>query len=93
MKAVDAVVGALATHRLTRLAIQDVITAKPRNAILEKYPPTQDSWSYVLTCPWCASMWTGLLVTAVQGSGSRLLRGLVYALALSSATGIAEERL
>lgn len=89
----DAVIGALAAHRLTRLAIQDVITAKPRNAVLEKYPPTQDSWSYLLTCPWCASIWAGLVVTALQGKGGPIGRGLVYTLALSSAVGIAEERL
>lgn len=89
----DAVIGALAAHRLTRLAIQDVITAKPRNAVLKKYPPTQDSWSYLLTCPWCASFWVGLAVAALQGKGGPIGRGLVYALALSSAVGIAEERL
>ena len=93
MRAVDAVIGALAAHRLTRLAIQDVITAKPRNAVLKKYPPTQESWSYVLTCPWCAGMWAGLLVAGLQGKGGSLGRGLTYALALSSAVGIAEERL
>lgn len=93
MRAVDAVIGALAAHRLTRLAIQDVITAKPRNRILEKYPPTQDSWSYVLTCPWCAGMWAGLVVAALQGKGGSVGKGLVYALALSDAVGIAEERL
>lgn len=93
MRAVDAVIGALAAHRLTRLAIQDVITAKPRNAILKKYPPTQESWSYALTCGWCASIYTGLIVAGLQGKGGSLGRGLVYALALSDAVGIAEERL
>jgi hypothetical protein len=93
VRPVDAVVGALAAHRLTRLAIQDVITAKPRNAILKKYPPTQESWSYLLTCPWCAGMWAGLVVAALQGLGGKAGRGLVYALALSDAVGIAEERL
>jgi hypothetical protein len=93
VRAVDAVIGALAAHRLTRLVIQDVITAKPRNAILKKYPPTQESWSYLLTCPWCASMYTGLAVAVLQGKGGSAGRGLVYALALSSAVGIAEERL
>jgi hypothetical protein len=93
MRAVDAVVGALATHRLTRLAIEDVITARPRNAILRKYPPTQESWSYVLSCPWCASIWTGLTVAALQSKGGPLGRGLIYALAMSSVTGMIEERL
>lgn len=93
MRAVDAVIGALATHRLTRLVIEDVITAKPRNAVLKRYPPTRESWSYVLSCPWCASMWTGLAVAALQGKGGVLGRGLVYALAMSSVTGIIEERL
>jgi hypothetical protein len=93
VRAVDAVVGALAAHRLTRLAIQDVITARFRKRIFEKYPPTPDSWSYVLTCPWCSSMWAGLLVAGLQTYGGRPGRTLVYALAASDAVGIAEERL
>lgn len=93
MRAVDAVIGALAAHRLTRLAIQDVITAKPRNAVLKKYPPTQESWSYALTCSWCAGMYAGLIIAALQGKGGSVGRALTYALALSSAVGIAEERL
>lgn len=93
MRPVDAVIGALAAHRLTRLAIQDVITAKPRNAILKKFPPREDTWSYALTCPWCSGMYAGLIVSALQLSNNKLARGLVYALALSDAVGIAEERL
>ncbi len=93
MRATDALVGALATYRLTRLAIEDVITAKWRNKVLEKFPPTEDKWSYVLTCPWCAGMWAGLVVAGLQATDSKLARALVSALAFSQAVGLAEERL
>lgn len=86
-------IGALAAHRLTRLAIQDVITAPVREKIFDRWPPTTGSPSYMLACSWCASVWAGLAVAGLQGKGGKLGRGLVYALALADAVGIAEERL
>lgn len=47
----------------------------------------------MLACSWCASVWAGLAVAGLQGKGGKLGRGLVYALALADAVGIAEERL
>lgn len=86
-------VGALAAHRLTRLAVQDVITAPLREKLFDRWPPSSDSPTYALVCTWCASVWAGLTVAGLQGKGGKLGRGLVYALALADAVGIAEERL
>lgn len=90
----DLVAFCLATHRLTRLATTDVIFKKPRDRVLEKYPPTEDSWSYLFTCPWCASIWLGGALALFRLVVPRkLAEAVIYSLAASSITGALEERL
>lgn len=88
------VLGALATHRLTILANVDEITAPIRERILDRWPPMPTSPTYVLTCPWCMSIW---MAVAVVGAYSLLVAwpGLWVAgaavLAFSSVTGLLDE--
>lgn len=50
----------LALARLTRLVNADEITDPIRLAVMRKTGP-ESKWSYFLQCPWCVSMWLGLV--------------------------------
>ncbi len=83
---------ALATYRLTRLVVDDVITAPIREQIFEKHPPHDRSWSYALTCPWCASIWIGLGVAASRALVPKVWDPVASGLAASAVAGIISER-
>lgn len=85
-------VDVLATHRVTRLVTEDVITQSARQKIFEKYPPNEDSWSYALTCPWCASIWIGAGVAFARKFYPRVWNPVAELLAFSSAAGLIQER-
>lgn len=57
------VVTALATARVTRLITEDRILDAPRNAVLRALPDGH-LLAYLLTCPWCVSIYTGTLAAA-----------------------------
>lgn len=89
------ILGALATHRLVVLLNQDVITARVRERILDRWPPHDGSLTYILTCPWCMSIWTGALVTgayALAVGGISWWLAIAAVLAFSSVTGLIEEK-
>lgn len=88
----DLLVDALACHRLTRLVTEDVIFNKWRAKIYEKWPPTEDKWSYVLTCPWCASVWLAGGIVAARSLFPKAWTPAAKLLALSSLTGLVMER-
>ena len=88
----DFIIDALATHRLTRLVIEDDITADLRERVWRRHPPHDDKLGYLLTCPWCTSMWAGFAVAAARTIAPSAWRPLSYALALSSLVGLIEER-
>lgn len=54
----------LATKRLTRLLIDDVILEDFRNKIFEKWDPEDHKLAYLLTCSKCASVWLAALVVS-----------------------------
>jgi len=54
----------LATKRLTRLLIEDVIIEDFRNKVFEKWDPEEYKLAYLLTCSKCASVWLGALVVS-----------------------------
>lgn len=85
-------IDALATHRLTKLALDDKITEPLRDRVFKKFGDPQDSQvSYWWTCPWCASMCIGIGVVAARTIAPKVWRPLSYALAFSSVTGWVEE--
>jgi hypothetical protein len=51
-----AVITALAVARVTRLVTTDFIFAKPRARLINTLG-TAHPLSYLLTCPWCMSIW------------------------------------
>lgn len=86
------VVDSLATYRLTRLVVEDVIAAPLRDKIFEKHPPHDKSWSYALTCPHCASVWLGFGVIAARVLTPKAWDPIAKGLAASAVTSIAYDR-
>jgi hypothetical protein len=84
-------VDALATHRLTKLVIDDKITEDFREQIYKHFPPESHKIGYFFTCPWCVSFWMGAGVVAARNVSPKAWRPLAYALAFSSITGWIEE--
>lgn len=54
---------ALGCARATRLARVDRIFQRPRRALIMRHGE-HSAVAYFLTCPWCISIWAGLLAAA-----------------------------
>lgn len=83
---------ALATYRLSRLVVEDEITASLRDKIWAKYPPST-KLGYLLTCYWCTSVWisTALIFSYILIPTVTITVALIFA--LSAVTGIISTRL
>ena len=87
MKAISLITDVLATYRLTKLIMDDKITEDFRNLIFEKFP-RDSKLAYLLTCPWCVSIWAGLTIFTlrrISPETADLISGL---LAASAVTGV-----
>lgn len=87
----------LATKRITRLVVDDVILNDVRDLWFKKFPPETTKLGYLVSCPKCVSVWAGFTVAGLT-SAARLHRTLraavaigVSALAMSEATILATE--
>jgi hypothetical protein len=88
----DAAIDALATHRLTRLITEDELTRPARDFIHASHPPATSKLGYVLTCPYCASIYAAAAITITHIPKLRALRFLVYSLAIADVTAILADR-
>jgi hypothetical protein len=79
-------VGALAVHRLTRLVVDDEVTAPLRKRLTEAAP--EGHLAYLLSCPWCVSIWLGAGWAALAVAAPPVAAGAGAVLAWSSATGL-----
>lgn len=70
--------------------VEDQITEKLRDKIWEKHPP-HEGIGYVLTCPYCASIWVGGAITIAKLAAPTLSKPLRYGLALSAVTCLYED--
>lgn len=61
MKILDLAIDVAATTRLTRLVVDDGI-ARPVREKVESVTGTDSSWTYLVNCPYCVSVWAGLAV-------------------------------
>lgn len=84
----------LAVARVTRLITTDVLFETPRNAVivwLMKDPgrPVRDRVSYLLHCPWCASVYVGAAAAGAWYAWGETIcyMAVVLALAASYVTG------
>lgn len=87
------IIGALSTYRLTKLIIDDVIFNEVRETLLNYLDDNgHRKMMYLMQCPWCISMYSGLLVSLVQKDHNFrdiLLNTLTY----SAVSGIIDSRL
>lgn len=86
-------VGALAVHRLTRLAITDEALSRPRAAVRrwaegDAYRPGHPAVEYLMTCPWCVSVWAAAAWAAAVAVAPAATAPVGAALAWSSVTGL-----
>lgn len=90
------VVGALATARLTRLAVEDEIAEPIRRRVLRRLDPDNVfhlKLVYLMSCQWCVSIWTGAAVAALVGAFPHAVPVWIAlsTLAFSQITGILVE--
>lgn len=83
----------LATYRITKLVLEDEILSGPRDKLLAKYPPNETKFGYLLTCPWCVSVWAGMGVVGLRMVAPKIGEVVSSGLAASALTGEAYERL
>lgn len=90
-------IDALATYRLTRLIYQDEITAPMRAKAfqqVQKLPkPVADKLAYLLTCPWCISVYAATVLIVLRKTHPELAAVLTGVLASSAVAGAISERL
>jgi hypothetical protein len=84
---------ALAAARVTRLITRDRITLTPRLWVINKLGPDTMT-AYLITCDWCAGLWTGAVVTSAawHWQHSPWLQVPVAALAVAQAVGMIASR-
>lgn len=95
-RALDLGVDFLATYRLTELVKDDKITEDLRGMVFRRYgEPTADNprkVSYLLSCPWCLSIYFAAVAVVGRRRFPRLWGPAAKVLALSAMTGLAAER-
>jgi hypothetical protein len=83
---VTLIVGALATHRLTRLLVEDEVTEPLRNAAAGRNP--EGRLAYFARCPWCVSTWVAAGWAALTVTAPSVAAPVGAMLAWSSVTGL-----
>lgn len=89
------ILAALATARLTRLVTTDRITEAPRLGLVNAAMARDwDLAAYLLTCPWCVSIYTGAGVGAAWWAwgDTRWFTAACAALAFSHTAGYLASR-
>lgn len=86
------VVDALAVFRVTRLIVEDEITADLRSAWFERHDPAATKLGYLVTCPWCTGFWVSAAVVAARAAAPKAWNPVAKVLALSAVAGILQSR-
>lgn len=81
----------LAVFRLTKLIMDDRITLEFRDWVWKKYPPNT-KMGFLLTCPWCVSIWAAIIVIGARKASPEYGDMLSKILAASAVTGLAYQR-
>jgi hypothetical protein len=93
MSGADNLVDALAVYRLTRLVVEDTVSEPLREWIWKNHPPDSTRLGYLVTCPWCVSIYMGTAVAVARTFAPRTWSIAARALAFSAVTGITTQRL
>lgn len=92
MSGLDYALGAAATARLARLVTQDSIFDGPRLAYVRRMDRTgHPKLAELAVCPWCISVWIGVVVACAGHRNVSAYRLATSALAYSLAAGIVAE--
>ena len=91
--ATELAVSALATYRLSRLAVEDEIAAPIRDRVWKRYPPESTKVGYLLTCYWCSSMYAASALEISRMIAPKTTRAVETVLALSAVAGIVAARM
>ncbi|WP_210650154.1 DUF1360 domain-containing protein [Nocardioides sp. SYSU D00065] len=87
-------VDGLATYRLVKLVRDDRITEPVRDAVEERNgPPEKSKLTYLLSCPWCLSIYAGAALTLARRRWPVATSLVARPLALSALTGLATTHL
>jgi hypothetical protein len=88
------VVDGLASYRLVKLVRDDRITEPARDAAQRRAgPPEQSSLTYLMTCPWCLSVYFGASLTLGRLRWPRATAAVSRTFALSALAGLATQHL
>jgi hypothetical protein len=82
----------LATYRITRFAVKDVIFSKIRDKIWKKWDPATTKIGYLFTCYWCFSIWAAMLVVGAFILAPTVTIVVSLVLSISSIVGYVAER-
>lgn len=93
MTPVQALTGAFATYRLTKLVLDDEVTRELREKafeLLDRYPNSRVSQklSYFLTCPWCVSIWAAAALLIIRRLDEETYDAISQTLGMSAVTGL-----
>ena len=81
----------LAVYRLTKLIMDDRITMEFRDWYWSKFP-ANTKMGFLLTCPWCISIWSALVVFSARKLFPNTSDILSKVLAGSAVTGLAYQK-
>lgn len=79
------ILGSLATFRVTRFIMEDRVFDAPRGYLFSK---NKDKLTYFLTCPWCISIWVGLIFALTYLFFPEIFLIATLSLTFSAVTGI-----
>ena len=85
----DTMMHGLVTARLTRLLVDDEISAPLRSWVLRRFgPPSKSRISYATTCYWCASIYISAGVLGLSRLSPRVSRAVRLVLIGSLVSGV-----
>lgn len=86
-------VDTLASYRLAKLLRDDFITQPFRDLLHDRFgPPDRSKISYLFQCPWCMSMYFGVVLGLAHRRSPRVTDVATHALAVSALTGLLAQR-
>lgn len=87
MKIVSLLLDIIAVYRITKLIIDDDIMNEFRQMVWKRYPADSTKIGYLITCPWCTSIWAGIAVFTLRKVDPNFTDYLSSILASSAVAG------
>lgn len=84
-------IDSVAVYRLTKIILDDKITEDLRAKIWKKFPPQTTKTGFMLTCPWCVSIWAAGAIFTTRAIDPVAADFISSVLASSALTGVGFE--